>query len=187
MVDMTFDNVVIKEVQELNTSALPITLDVDSNLVELGPDLVINGDFATDSDWTKSSTSATISGGSARIISVANENCFIRQTGYSSSLGKLCEITVTITARTPGGGILVSFGQSGTYVIFPKEVGTHTVQLANNGNGTLTIARASASDTTFDNLSVKVVEELNTSALPNLLDAGVNFLIPLNASGSPDF
>ena len=63
-----------------------------------GPDLVVNGDFATDSDWTKG-TGITISGGSANFTGSANAN--INQ-DIGLITGKTYKIVFTVSNYVSG-------------------------------------------------------------------------------------
>ena len=117
-----------------------------------GNELVTNGDFATDTDWTKP-TGATISGGFLNLSGVANgQNTF-----QSSSIvvGKTYKATFTISNYV-AGGLRILIGATGT---------TPT----RNSNGTFTATVNAALDTVIylqalgtttlkiDNVSVKEV------------------------------
>ena len=136
-----------------------------SNLVlnhdyeELGSEQVTNGNFATDSDWTKSSQS-TISSGSARILSSDGSYQYIAQSNsnFTASQNKLVKVTLEIINYVSGS--LKAQFNGGTNYNFPQSVGTHSLYFTNDGTvGTLTIARVSGvTDITIDNISVKQVD-----------------------------
>lgn len=85
-----------------------------------GPELVTNGDFATDSNWTKG-TGITISGGSANFTGVANDN--IRQ-DIGLITGKTYKIVFTVSNYVSGD--------------IDYNVGGNTRQGAIAANGTYT-------------------------------------------------
>lgn len=121
---------------------------------------VTNGDFATDSDWTKSSQS-TISSGRANILSTDGSYQYIAQTSinYTNTQGKIVKITLDIVEYV--SGILKAQFSGGTSYNFPQSVGTHTIYVLNDGTaGTFNLARvAGVTDITIDNVSVKEVIE----------------------------
>ena len=125
--------------------------------LDLGPELVTNGDFATDSDWTKSSQS-TISNGTARILSTDGSFQFLKQSGYTSTQGETVKVTIDIV-DVQSGQLKVFFDGGANTQNIPSTVGTHTVYLVNDGTiGTLAITRVSGvTDITIDNVSVKEV------------------------------
>ena len=123
-----------------------------------GSDLVDNGDFATDTDWSKSSQS-TISNGSARILSTDGSYQYIAQSNsnYVASQGKIVKVTLDITNYV--SGTLKAQFSGGTGYNFPQSEGTHTLYFLNDGTtGTFNVARvAGVTDITIDNVSVKEV------------------------------
>ena len=125
--------------------------------LDLGPELVTNGDFDTDSDWTKSSQS-TISNGTARILSTDGSFQFLKQSGYTSTQGETVKVTIDIV-DVQSGQLKVFFDGGANTQNIPSTVGTHTVYLVNDGTiGTLAITRVSGvTDITIDNVSVKEV------------------------------
>lgn len=125
-----------------------------------GSELVTNGDFATDSDWTKGS-GVTISSGSANFLNVANNQALIQNGILSAS--KLYSVTFTISNYTQGG---IRVGVSTTNSTTISANGTHTVELV-SGASFLNIYFYATSTTTLsiDNVSVKEV----------LIDGDFNF------------
>jgi len=121
-----------------------------------GPELVTNGSFGTDSDWTKSSQS-TISEGRANILSTDGSYQYIAQTtaNYTSTQNKFVKITLDIV-EINSGQLKAQFS-GGTSYSLPALVGTHTIYVLNDGTtGTFNLARVSgATDITIDNVSVK--------------------------------
>jgi hypothetical protein len=121
-----------------------------------GAELVTNGDFATDSDWTKQ-TGWTISGGTANYDFLSDAK-YIRQTLLSGGfvVGKTYKINFEVTSGSAymyfnsNGGSLISIA---TY-----EIGSYSIEVspANNGSDILIYGR-NTSGTAFsiDNVSVK--------------------------------
>ena len=141
----------------------------------LGSELVTNGNFATDSDWTKG-TGWTISGGVA--TTAAGGSGSLDQ-AISLSSGKFYRIEYTITGWVAGqvqpgfsGGSTVLGPLSGT------GNGTRVCYIAAvSGNNTLRIFKnASADSFSIDNVSVK--ELLDSSLAPDKMTvvAGVRKL-----------
>jgi len=65
-----------------------------------GNNLVTNGDFATDSNWVKSSSSITILGGKANFTNTSNGNT-LRQDNFLTA-GKRYEVSFTVSNYTEG-------------------------------------------------------------------------------------
>ena len=122
----------------------------------LGSEQVVNGDFATDSDWTKQ-TGWTISGGGANYDFSSNA-AYIRQTLLNGGIvsGNTYQINFEITSGTAyisinsNGGVLIS---SNTY-----SVGSYSLSINASASGSdLLIYGRDAQGTAFsiDNVSVK--------------------------------
>ena len=121
-----------------------------------GAELVTNGEFATDTDWTKQ-TGWTISGGTANYDFLSDAK-YIRQTLLSGGfvVGKTYKINFEVTSGSAymyfnsNGGSLISIA---TY-----EIGSYSIEVspANNGSDILIYGR-NTSGTAFsiDNVSVK--------------------------------
>ena len=139
-------------------SITDVDLVQNGDFEELGSDIVTNGTFDTDSDWTKSSQS-TISNGTARILSTDGSFQFLKQSGYTSTQGETVKITIDIV-DVQSGQLKVFFDGGANTQNIPSTVGTHTVYLVNDGTvGTLAITRISGvTDITIDNVSVQQVD-----------------------------
>ena len=135
------------------------------NLTKLGDELVTNGDFATDTDWTKSAQT-TISSGKANLLNASAFSFALSQV-TSLTVGKKYLVEYNISEHTTGS-IRVRLGSS---------LGT-----TRNGNGTFSqeiIAQSNAiafqPTSTFtgsiDNISVKLVREATVEAVKCLADA----------------
>ena len=132
----------------------PIGLILDTakgGLDQLGSDLVTNGTFAADSDWTKGANWTIGSGVATKTGGAANN---LTQT-ISSTAGLWYRITMDVT-RT-AGTLTVSLGTSGTtYAI--TATGTYTFFiLAGSSTQTLTLAGDSSFAGTVDNVTAKLV------------------------------
>ena len=74
------------------------------------PELVVNGDFATDSDWAKGN--ATIADGKATITVVGGAFSYISQ-GKSFTLGRSYKITAQVQGLSGSNGKQVKFIDNG--------------------------------------------------------------------------
>lgn len=135
-------------------------LDKSQGLV-LGSDLVTNGGFVADSDWTKG-TDWTIGSGVATKIAGTAAN--LTQT-IASTAGRFYQITVAVT-RT-AGTLTVSLGTSGTSLAITAS-GTYTMRLsAGTSTQNLTFAADSSFAGTVDNVSARLLPG-NHRYQPNL-------------------
>ena len=134
----------------------PVGLMLDkSQGVKLGSELITNGDFAADSNWTKG-TGWSISGGVAVANSVTSQN--LRQNGVALEENKVYSITFTIVSIS-AGAVLGRFGGSPAVdsVTF-NQVGTYTFFLkANDTNSSFMLRGQGGFTGTVDNISVKEV------------------------------
>ena len=126
------------------------------NVDALGSELITNGDFATDSDWTKAGL-ATIGSGAANFVDGgANTYSYIRQ-NISQEVGKSYQVTFEIKNYVSGGLQLLLEGQGafGNY----SANGTYTVTLNSPTlNGYIEFSRNFSGGTfsfSIDNVSVK--------------------------------
>ena len=174
--DIRIDNVSVVEVTDAdfqfsrNSSATRVnpdylieTVSINSanlvqngNFSELSSQLITNGDFATDSDW--SLTQATIINGAAN-ISTTGSLAGIVQSSVTTS-GKTYKFNIEITnIQTLGSGIsLTSGGLTSSILNTFTTLGTHTVYFTATST-TIGIKRTTgATDITIDNVSVKQVD-----------------------------
>ena len=127
-----------------------LMLDKSQGLV-LGPELVTNGTFDTDSDWTKG-TGWTISAGQATHASGTATS--LDQTGVVTA-GKWYKITIDATA-SGGTWALMFTGGTTTIVGSALSSGSYTLYgLAGASNTTLRIFAGAATTLSVDNVSVK--------------------------------
>lgn len=144
----------------VNSSGLVETVEL------LGSELVVNGDFATDSNWTNSSgTNWSISGGKASVTSSASI-LYYQQSGVltTPTVGKSFLVTWTISDLTQGG-IGINVGgylnttiqtSNGTYqeLITPTNANTNTlVYLQASPNTIGSILNISVKESTKNNLA----------------------------------
>jgi len=117
-------------------------------------ELIANGDFATNSNWTKD-TGWSISGGSLNYNGPASSTSNSRQLISSYSLSKLYEVTYTISVVSGGAYVSLGYGPLTTRTVS----GTYTEQGYFNDSGTfngyLRIYSSGASEFSISNISVK--------------------------------
>ena len=124
--------------------------------VSYGTELVTNGDFATDSDWTKLGGS-TISSGEGHIVSTGSFVSLNQDIGAVT--GKIYFVTIDVTVNSGagvyigiGGGAIDSRRYDATFT------GTHSFALvAGNVDTNVQITRSGPTDSDVDNISVKEV------------------------------
>ncbi|OUU70628.1 MAG: hypothetical protein CBC27_08485 [Opitutia bacterium TMED67] len=129
---------------------------------ELGPEIIINGDFATDSDWTLG-TGWTISNGKLRADNVSLINTF---QAYVYTSGKTYKVTYTISDYVKGEVRFQLGGGGGTVNGTARDAnGTYTEYIVATNNHTSARFRALSADGGFtgniDNVSVKQVDPDN--------------------------
>ena len=162
--DGSITNISVIEITD-DTNLPRISYENFSYQDALGSELVTNGDFATDSDWIKSSQT-TISNGSANILSTDGSFQFLQQNGYTSSQGKEVSVTINVT-DVQSGQLKVSFAGGANNINIPNTVGKHTIYIVNDGTiGVFSIGRVGGvTDIRIDNVSVK--EYLGQEVVPD--------------------
>ena len=97
-----------------------------------GPDVVTNGDFASDSGWDKG-TGWTISGGVATHSGGTDGN--LNNTGYTVSVpsNKTVTLTYTISGHTAGSVRVGIAGGNAQYLAHNGANGTYTGSITNTG------------------------------------------------------
>ena len=122
-----------------------------------GAELVTNGDFATDSDWTKSG-GATISGGQANIDGDGTSYVAITQTNVFTE-GKRYKVTADVII-TSGLGLKFQDGANNENIGFATTTGSYEFYFIATSNTSFVIGRrtgGTAFDSSIDNVSVKEV------------------------------
>jgi hypothetical protein len=126
-------------------------LDKSQGLV-LGPELVTNGDFATDTNWTKG-TGWTITGGAAVATSVAAFGELSQAAGIAVGFYRVT-LNVTVSAgagfiRLGSTGNIGNFSSTGSY--------SFVLQCGAAGSSVRVLADAAGFTGTVDNVSVKLL------------------------------
>ena len=117
-----------------------------------GSELIVNGDFATDSDWIKG-TGWTISGGKANSVNTLG---FQLSQPITYTSGKIYKVTYTISNYV-SGSIRAYYG--GTGVGAERNAnGTYTDYIAASGSQTFYIRSTTTFTGSIDNVSVKEVQ-----------------------------
>ncbi len=125
-----------------------LVLDKSKGLV-LGPELVVNGTFDTDTAWAKN-TGVTISGGIVNINTTATAHAIAQSPVVPAQ--KLYKVTYTVTSYTSGGIRCVVGGTAG---VIRSAVGTYTEYVISAGSSTIQLASSGGFVGSVDNFSVK--------------------------------
>lgn len=158
----------------------PVGLILDkSKGLALGSELVTNGGFDTDTNWTKGAD-WTITGGSA--VKVAGASTSTVYQSVTVTAGKSYKITVVVSANNNAGVLRVDF-RGTTTVSSSTFTGTGTfttILTAATGNNEVHIVGQSVEAATIDSISVKELAgnhaSQSTSASRPVLSARVNLL-----------
>ena len=127
-------------------SILPLAYGADT-----APNLIINGDFATDTVWTKGG-GWTIGSGAASIVG----NSGTLSQAYAFVVGAQYEITFTVTAYTAGAVTPRFTGGSIVNGTTRSSAGTFTQALtAATGNTTLGLLASGGSTMSVDNVILR--------------------------------
>ena len=121
-----------------------------------GSELIVNGDFATDSVWAKD-TGWTISGGLLNCNTTISNNT--RQLISSYSTSKVYLITYTVSNYV-SGGVRIDLGYNNGATRTANGTYTEQMSFVNGGafNGYLRIFSNGASNLKIDNVSIKEVQ-----------------------------
>ena len=142
------------------------------NLTKLGDELITNGDFATDSDWSLSSGSS-IANGKLTVDALDGSFQNAIQT-VNTTIGSTYKLEFDITEINDVGKIQLLYNSSVIGEAEYTSIGTHTLYFeSTNSSGTLEIKRFFPSNTkaTIDNVSVKQVRATTVEAVKCLADA----------------
>ena len=139
------------------------------NLTKTGEEKVVNGDFATDTDWTKG-TGWSIGSGIANFNTTANG--FLSQNG-SYVGGKTYKVLIDVVSYTRGNPF-IGIGQGSQFNI-PTTIGSHTLYVVSGGVDTLLRIYSgvfgAGGQGSIDNVSVKEVRASSVEAVKCLADA----------------
>ena len=140
------------------------------NLTKIGDEKVVNGDFATDTDWDKLSGS-TINNGQANLVFNGSGNPGVKQ-NIPIIQGKKYKIVFNVSRWTSGNfQIFVSSDTRSGFVIL-NGVGEYEVILEINTVGEVRLIGSGAtSDFSIDNASLKEVRATSVESVKCLADA----------------
>ena len=131
------------------------------------PEEVINGDFATDSDWSKG-TGWTISEGKASFNTTTNGS--LTQSGFANS--KIYKVSIDVVSYVRGNPF-IAIGQGSQHTL-PTSVGTHIIYIT---SGTVdTVLRIYSGQFgiggqgSIDNISIKLARAEEVEAVKCLAD-----------------
>ena len=130
------------------------------------PELVVNGDFATDSDWLLSSQT-TISGGSARILSSDGSFQYLGQVDILT-IGKKYKITFDIV-QILQGSLKVGTGNGQSNIAVVSTEGFNTFYFTATGDD-IFFSRIGVTDITIDNVSITLARAEEVEAVKCLAD-----------------
>ena len=118
------------------------------------PELVVNGNFATDSDWNKEA-GWTISGG--KLIANTSSVTACYQVGGATPVvaGKQYKVQFEITDYT-NGAVSLRAGTTGAIVNF-STIGVHSTTMVAGGALQIRFASTGVTSLSIDNVSVKEV------------------------------
>jgi len=143
-------------VQDMQSITDP-ELVLNGDFEELGSELVTNGDFATDSNWSVG-TNITISGGKANFLN-ANKGERLQQ-NFSFTADKTYKVVITVSNYVSGQlGFYMGGGYVDTGAIDANGTYTYYHTPTNNSEAFFRAMQTSASHTfSIDNVSVQQVD-----------------------------
>ena len=154
---------------------------------QLGEELVVNGDFATDSDWTKEA-GWTISGGKANFSGGSGNRNMSQAIGITN--GKTYEIKYTVSSISAGAVSVRLGGMSGISEVTATTTGVFSgfITANSSANGNVQIED---NDNNFvgsiDNVSVKEVGQFSLDETTNNNDAKLLTGNCLDFDGTNDY
>tara|TARA_B100001250_G_scaffold400859_1_gene411932 strand:- start:62 stop:1651 length:1590 start_codon:yes stop_codon:yes gene_type:complete len=120
----------------------------------IGTELVTNGDFATDSDWTivnNTGTDSEITGGYLR-IKTDGANTDVTQTNVTVA-EKQYKLVYTVLSSDGGNLAVITIGNIASSI--PSSVGTHTYYFTAHSTSFVLKRKSGALDVKLDNVSVR--------------------------------
>ena len=159
--------------------------------VVYGDELVTNGTFATDSDWTKTGNLTAISNGTATIGETAGNGSIRQEDALIAGKSYIVKFDITAVSSASAflafrndefssvGSAVISFGSSLSVATYSKVfVATGSIVNFTVGGGNSSLA--------IDNVSVKEVTGGQVSGTPLLRTAAINEpRLEYDASGNP--
>jgi len=142
-----------------------------NTLMPLDIELVLNGDFATDTVWNKG-PGWTISGGEAHCDGTQVSGTSLSQPGLT--LGSTYEVRFTVTARTAG---LVRFASGDFVTDYVGAIGDYVYQgTATTGSGNINLNGDLDFIGSVDNVSVKEVVPVPVTVPDNFSNTGIGYM-----------
>lgn len=142
---------------------LKLRYDLKNSLNNLlGDNLVINGEFENDTDWTKAGN-WEISQGTASTTDFGGNQDLQPSTSLNLAPNTNYEVSYTIINNTGGSSSLFIRINSQFFTSYfdnPLGVGQHKTILKTTTGGNLVFRAVSGHDVTIDNISIREVEEL---------------------------
>ncbi len=126
----------------------------------VGSDIVVNGSFTTDTNWTKAA-GVTINNGTAIFTNVVN-NTGVAASVHPITSGIWYQCVLTVSSFT-SGGIMIQFGNTNHVMTGVNSPGIYTRHLWAPANSNLAINALGTSTFTIDSITVKPVLTLTTS------------------------
>ena len=161
-------------------SDLPFNTDSVSVLVAdetIGADLVTNGDFATNTDWTLTANVA-ISGGKLNFTNATTNTHYANQV-ISAPVGSVYKITLEVSNLGSGESIKIRFPFQDTSI---NANGTYTIVGEGTTANAFRITPASATATfSIDNVSVKQITSASNQIQKRELGTGAFGPTPVGA------
>ena len=132
----------------------------NGNFSQEGSELVTNGDFATDSNWTISGSSISISGGKLNFVNATSNSEFAQQS-IVAPIGKTYKITLDVSNLGSGESIKIRYPFQDFTI---NTNGTHILYgVGNTANVFRLTPNSSTASFSIDNVSVKeVISATNT-------------------------
>ena len=190
--DADFDFTRTSSATRVNPDYLIETVSINSanlvqngNFSELGSEKITNGDFETDTDWTKD-TGWSISGGSLN-ASATTTQAYQLNTGIVTN--KTYKVTYTISNYV-SGSVRIELGGFNVSVGAPRSAnGTYTEYIVALGNDSILFDGITSFTGSIDNVSVKQVDPNDNWTLQNgsIINEGVVTVVAngfLSSSGS---
>jgi len=161
-------------------------LEIDAPDTYLGDELVINGNFSTDTDWTKG-TGWTIADGVAEVVASSDP---LTQDSVTYESGKTYEVTYELLEITSGSCRPSFTGVSTTVLTSRNEEGTFTEQvtLPNEKTEFNILSNVAVASFIVDNISIREVisQEATQEITGNVIQkysSAKESLTPIRGSG----
>ena len=166
----------------IKTAGIQPNIVNNGDFSELGSELVTNGDFDTDSDWTKG-TGWSIEDGAAYYSGTTNSD--LAQSGILTS-SKLYKLQYEVINSTLVNGVVKLSGTTASAQnVLSQTVGTHTLYFVANGTAptslNIRIVLNTSGQFEIDNVSVKQVDPNDYWTLGSDWSVGDNKVIGDNS------